>query len=262
MTTLKIAYLPGDGIGPEVGAAALSVLEALAPKHGLTLSVDEQRFGGAAIDAVGEPFPAPTKAAVENADAVLALLPTMPEVDAERVWFFGYSLGGGPAYEFAARAERGEALVPLGLLSEAAFCSVAALVQDGGFLDLPPSYLTTFEFDNCAKAATLTVPVLLIHGEQDPLIPVEQAHWMYDALSQAGKTVEIKIYPNEAHCVVDPAGRVYGLERLRVADASIMPSMVSSNTNAPSMMIGEKLADAVIGCEPLAPIDVAFVGRT
>ncbi|MGD2131318.1 MAG: 3-isopropylmalate dehydrogenase [Maricaulaceae bacterium] len=71
MTNLKIAYLPGDGIGPEVGAAAISVLEALAPKHGLTFAIDEQRFGGAAIDADGEPFPAATKAAVEAADAVL-----------------------------------------------------------------------------------------------------------------------------------------------------------------------------------------------
>ncbi len=51
----------------------------------------------------------------------------------------------------------------------------------------------------------------------------------------------------DALAVVDPHGRVYGLDGLRVIDASIMPSIVSSNTNAPSMMIGEKLADAVAG---------------
>lgn len=66
-----IVVLGGDGIGPEVTAAAVEVLKALDARLDLDLQFETQPFGGAAIDAHGDPFPAQVLAACRAADAIL-----------------------------------------------------------------------------------------------------------------------------------------------------------------------------------------------
>lgn len=67
----KITLLPGDGIGPEVSAAAKQVLEKIAEKFGHEFEMDSQHIGGIAIDETGEPLPKETLDACRWADAVL-----------------------------------------------------------------------------------------------------------------------------------------------------------------------------------------------
>ena len=69
--TTTIAILPGDGIGPEIIAEAIKVLEKLSSKFGLQVKLTEGLVGGAAIDATGHPLPSETLELVKPADAVL-----------------------------------------------------------------------------------------------------------------------------------------------------------------------------------------------
>jgi 3-isopropylmalate dehydrogenase len=89
--TYRIACLPGDGIGPEVTAEAVKVLNAAGEKFGFALEFQLALVGGAAYDAKGEPFPADAVAACDEADAIL------------------FGAVGGPAYDKLPWEKRPEA---------------------------------------------------------------------------------------------------------------------------------------------------------
>jgi choline dehydrogenase len=58
--------------------------------------------------------------------------------------------------------------------------------------------------------------------------------------------------------VVDPDLRVIGVEGLRIVDSSVMPSVTTGNLNGPSIMIGEKGADHILGKPMLPPSNEPF----
>ena len=58
---------------------------------------------------------------------------------------------------------------------------------------------------------------------------------------------------DDPHAVVDPECRVIGVEGLRVADSSVFPRITNGNLNGPSILVGEKASDHILGRTPLAP---------
>ena len=64
-------------------------------------------------------------------------------------------------------------------------------------------------------------------------------HWHFMGTCSMGKVVDAEL-------------RVKGIDALRIVDASVMPTMPSGNTGAPTMMVAEKAADLILGKVPLA----------
>lgn len=83
--TKKIVTLAGDGIGPEIMAAGLEVLDAVAKKIDFDYELDAQPFGGAGIDQAGHPLPQATLEAARSADAILLAAIGSPQYDAAPV---------------------------------------------------------------------------------------------------------------------------------------------------------------------------------
>lgn len=67
----RVCVLPGDGIGPEISAVAVAVLQAAGEAEGVDFLFETALIGGAAIDATGEPFPQATLDACLRSEAVL-----------------------------------------------------------------------------------------------------------------------------------------------------------------------------------------------
>lgn len=78
---LKIAVLPGDGIGPEIMKQGVAVMDAIAEKFNHQVTYTEALCGAHAIDAVGDPFPANTFKICQEADAVLFAAVGDPKYD-------------------------------------------------------------------------------------------------------------------------------------------------------------------------------------
>ncbi|MFA9473315.1 MAG: GMC family oxidoreductase [Filomicrobium sp.] len=121
-----------------------------------------------------------------------------------------------------------------------------------------PNYLSTKGDQDCAVRAVEFARAMTKTKALNPFITREHMPSgnpeTYDELLDAARNMGQSIYHPTSTCrmgndplaVVDDRLRVRGLTGLRIADASIMPTLVSGNTNAPVIMIGEKASDMIL----------------
>jgi len=121
-------------------------------------------------------------------------------VAAERIVLFGESLGGGVAVELAIHQPHA-ALVLL-----ATFTSIPELAQEI-FPFLPARWLCRTRFDNLSKLRQYTGPLLLIHGEDDTLVPPHHSQRLFDACPSQQK--KLLLVPGHDHNSVSFAA-IYG----------------------------------------------------
>ena len=144
--------------------------------------------------------------------------------------------------------------VPIVLQSEAAECGLACMAMVSGFhgrltgiagimLD-GPSALRTYLIRNFITEG-FKFEELMADDEACEAFVRKAAIGVWHASCSCRMGAD-----GDPMAVTDSQGRVRGIEGLRVCDSSIMPHLVSSNTNAPTLMIGERAADLIRGVVP------------
>jgi pimeloyl-ACP methyl ester carboxylesterase len=122
-------------------------------------------------------------ACLADGRTALAFLRSRPEVNPDRIVYYGWSMGTFITTYLAA-----DSLTPLGLILESPPASADALVKEGTVFDIPGSMLTRFDFDNEKRIGRVGVPVLMMHGTEDNVLPPgRHAQHLLDAA--AGHTV-------------------------------------------------------------------------
>jgi len=120
-----------------------------------------------------------------DAEAALAYVLSRPDVDSERVVYFGRSLGAAVAVELATRRP------PFALILESPLPSIAELVRHH-YRFLPVGGLLRTKYDSLSKIAKVRVPLLVLHGDQDEVIPFEAGRKLFEAANEPKRFYTIR----------------------------------------------------------------------
>lgn len=160
-------YLHGAGFGL---SSNLPRIMKLRDEGFSVLAIDYRGFGKSDGQLPSE------QSAAEDASAAWAELSR--RAAGTKRYIYGHSLGGAIAIDLAAKPEAKSAA---GLVVESSFTSVREMQQYTAYKWLPLAAVQTQYFDSVAKAPTLCMPTLFLHGSNDYRIPIDVARKLYDA---------------------------------------------------------------------------------
>jgi fermentation-respiration switch protein FrsA (DUF1100 family) len=145
----------------------------------------------------------------EDARATWDHLVEVRGIDSEDILIYGHSLGGAVAVDLAVdRPGAG------GLVLEATFTSIEAMARtDPLYRFFPVAFIVRHRFDTLSKIGRLSIPVLILHGSKDQLVPVDMAHTLYD---RAPEPKRIVIIPGGGH---NNSARVGGVHYLAAVES-------------------------------------------
>ena len=143
------------------------------------LAVDYRGFGQSSEASPSE------QTAYEDADAAWAYLARI--APRSKHYIVGHSLGGAIAVELARRRPDAS-----GLVLEATFTSVKDMVAHSSWSFLPVDLILTQEFDALKKIPELKVPLLVVHGTRDAIVPFEMGEKLYEAARAPKRFVKVE----------------------------------------------------------------------
>ena len=197
--TLDGAFIPSSGRRPDITllyfhgqsndiGKAWPRLELLYPLGVNLAAVDPRGYGRS----TGTPSEPGIHADVQ---AVWDALPAMKGVDPAKFVIYGRSLGAAFAIDLAS------VHTPSALITESAFTSIADLVRDGVYADLPVSFVADSRWDNLAKIPGVAAPYLAMHGLADDYVKYQYSQELTAAhrTGQPGEKTQLVLVPGADH---------------------------------------------------------------
>lgn len=136
----------------------------------------------------------------DDVQAVWDYLVAERGLDPAKFIIYGRSLGAAFATDLAA------VRTPAALVTESAFASIAALVRDGAYVDLPPGFVVDSRWDNLVKIARMPAPYLALHGLADDYVRYQYSQDL--AAAHAAKqpsATKLVLVPGSDHGDASPA---------------------------------------------------------
>jgi fermentation-respiration switch protein FrsA (DUF1100 family) len=123
-----------------------------------------------------------------DAAAALQYVLSRGDVDSLHIIYYGFSLGCAAAVNLAANVK-----APAALILEAPFASASALAKSGYLLELPGSYVMRGVYDNAEKITRVHTPLLLLHGESDSFIDIQNnGQVVFDRANEPKTFIRVK----------------------------------------------------------------------